>query len=45
MVLLGKLPGTGDHVDWQGWRFEVVDLDGTRLDKLLVSPCPAAASR
>jgi putative hemolysin len=45
MVLLGKLPGTGDHVDWEGWRFEVVDLDGTRLDKLLVSPCPAAASR
>ena len=45
MVLLGKLPGTGDHVDWQGWRFEVVDLDGTRLDKLLVSPCPAEASR
>jgi len=45
MVLLGKLPGTGDHVDWQGWRFEVVDLDGTRLDKLLVSPRPAAASR
>ena len=45
MVLIGKLPGTGDHVDWNGWRFEVVDLDGTRLDKLLVSPRPAAASR
>ena len=45
MVLIGKLPGTGDHVDWNGWRFEVVDLDGTRLDKLLVSPRPEAASR
>ncbi len=45
MVLIGRLPGTGDHVDWNGWRFEVVDLDGTRLDKLLVSPRPAAPSR
>ena len=45
-VLLGELPKTGDRVDWQGWRLEVVDLDGTRLDKLLVSPVPpAAASR
>jgi putative hemolysin len=36
MLLLGRLPGTGDSVDWEGWRFEVVDLDGKRVDKLLV---------
>ena len=36
MLLLGRLPGTGDSVEWQGWRFEVVDLDGKRVDKLLV---------
>jgi putative hemolysin len=36
MLLLGRLPGTGDSVDWDGWRFEVVDLDGKRVDKLLV---------
>jgi putative hemolysin len=36
MLLLGRLPTTGDTVDWDGWRFEVVDLDGKRVDKLLV---------
>ena len=36
MLLLGRLPSTGDSVDWEGWRFEVVDLDGKRVDKLLV---------
>jgi putative hemolysin len=36
MLLLGRLPTTGDAVDWDGWRFEVVDLDGKRVDKLLV---------
>jgi putative hemolysin len=39
-ALLGDLPTTGDHVDWHGWRFEVVDLDGRRVDKLLVSRLP-----
>jgi putative hemolysin len=37
MLLLGRLPKTTDAVDWQGWRFEVVDLDGKRVDKVLVS--------
>ncbi len=37
MLLLGRLPRTTDSVDWQGWRFEVVDLDGKRVDKVLVS--------
>ncbi|MBN8509073.1 MAG: HlyC/CorC family transporter [Burkholderiales bacterium] len=36
MLLLGRLPATADTVDWEGWRFEVVDLDGKRVDKLLV---------
>ncbi|HOW46241.1 MAG TPA: hemolysin family protein [Rubrivivax sp.] len=36
MLLLGRLPATADAVDWEGWRFEVVDLDGKRVDKLLV---------
>ncbi|MFU0506717.1 hemolysin family protein [Pseudaminobacter sp. NGMCC 1.201702] len=31
------LPTTGESVDVQGWRFEVVDLDGRRIDKILVS--------
>jgi putative hemolysin len=37
MLLLGRLPKTTDAVDWQGWRFEVVDLDGKRVDKVLVT--------
>lgn len=37
MLLLGRLPKTADAVTWQGWRFEVVDLDGKRVDKVLVS--------
>jgi len=31
------LPGEGEHFTEQGWKFEVVDLDGRRIDKLLVS--------
>ena len=37
MLLLGRLPQTADAVDWLGWRFEVVDLDGKRVDKVLVT--------
>ena len=34
---LGHLPQTGEAFAWQGIRFEVLDLDGARIDKLLVS--------
>ena len=37
MLLLGHLPRTTDVVEWDAWRFEVVDLDGKRVDKVLVS--------
>lgn len=37
MLLLGRLPGTADMVEWESWRFEVVDLDGKRVDKVLVT--------
>ena len=37
MLLLGRLPQTADVVEWAGWRFEVVDLDGKRVDKVLVN--------
>ena len=33
---LGRLPATGDWFSYDGWRFEVVDMDGRRIDKLLV---------
>jgi putative hemolysin len=36
-ILLPPAPsaGTGETVDAQGWRFEVVDLDGRRIDKVM----------
>ncbi len=37
MWLSGKVPRTGDTLDWQQWRFEVVDMDGNRIDKVLAS--------
>jgi putative hemolysin len=37
MLLLGRLPDAADSVEWEGWRFEVVDLDGKRVDKVLAS--------
>jgi putative hemolysin len=35
---LGVIPKPGDALDWGGWRFEVVDMDGNRIDRLLVAP-------
>ena len=32
----GRIPHVGEHLDWAGWRIEVVDLDGARIDKLLL---------
>ena len=32
----GRIPHSGESFDWENWRFEVVDLDGARIDKLLV---------
>ncbi len=37
MLLLGHLPCTAESVEWHGWRFEVVDLDGKRIDKVLAT--------
>jgi len=35
---LGYIPKTGEVLVWGGWRFEVVDMDGNRIDRLLVVP-------
>ncbi|QDH33507.1 HlyC/CorC family transporter [Porphyrobacter sp. YT40] len=37
LSVLKKLPQEGEYFTDQGWRFEVVDMDGRRIDKLLVS--------
>ncbi len=40
LLLLGRLPRTGDRVKWDDWTFEVVDMDGKRIDKVLASYSP-----
>lgn len=35
---LGTIPDAGESFEIEGWRFEVVDMDGRRVDKLLVTP-------
>jgi putative hemolysin len=39
---LQHLPATGERVEALGWRFEVVDLDGRRIDKVLATPLTTA---
>jgi putative hemolysin len=39
---LGRLPAVGETLSWKDLRIEVVDLDGNRIDKLLISPRPVA---
>ncbi|MDB6169650.1 MAG: hypothetical protein JWM88_2514 [Verrucomicrobia bacterium] len=39
----GRIPSAGEHFDWNGWRFEVVDMDRRRVDKVLVSKLAAPA--
>ena len=37
MAVSGRLPVTGEKIECAGWLFEVVDLDGRRIDKVLAS--------
>jgi putative hemolysin len=37
LSVLKQLPQEGETFETQGWRFEVIDMDGLRIDKLLVS--------
>lgn len=39
---IGRLPMTAQWIEWRGWRFEVVDMDGRRVDKVLITPTSAA---
>ncbi|MBD1804354.1 HlyC/CorC family transporter [Microcoleus sp. FACHB-SPT15] len=38
---LGRIPIATDHFEWRGMRFEVMDMDGNRVDKLLIMPIPS----
>lgn len=43
MLLLGRLPQITDRCEWEDWHFEIVDVDGKRIDKVLASPKPSSA--
>ena len=38
--LLGHIPATGEKLEWCGFSFEIVDMDGARIDKILVTHRP-----
>ncbi|MDB5801529.1 MAG: tlyC [Rhodocyclales bacterium] len=35
MLMLGRIPHTADKATWEDWSFEIVDMDGKRIDKVL----------
>ncbi|MEJ7928859.1 hemolysin family protein [Ramlibacter sp. AN1015] len=37
MLLSGRLPKLADYAEWEGWRFEIVDMDGRTIDKVLAT--------
>lgn len=39
-----RVPAAGDHFEWGGLRFEVVDMDGLRIDKVLIAPLSATVT-
>jgi putative hemolysin len=44
MARLGRVPSTGDRFEWHDLRFEVIDMDGHRVDKVLVTPTKPPAN-
>lgn len=44
MAMLGRIPRAGDAFDWDRWRIEVMDMDGRRVDKVLMSHAQEAQS-
>ena len=40
---LGRIPNAADHFEWDGMRFEVMDMDGNRVDKVLVVPAQTSS--
>lgn len=44
MTHFGRIPRAGDYFDHAGWRFEVVDMDRHRVDKMLVAKSPVASA-
>jgi putative hemolysin len=43
LSVLTHLPEIGEQFDYDGWCFEIVDMDGKKIDKLLASPATEPA--
>lgn len=37
VLMMGNVPTSGDYFEWNAMRFEIADMDGNRVDKILVS--------
>jgi putative hemolysin len=44
LLLRGAVPREGDSVTWAGWKFEVIDMDGNAIDKILAIRINASAT-
>jgi putative hemolysin len=44
MLLTGRLPSVADRLVWESWSFEIVDMDGRTIDKVLATPIPAESA-
>jgi len=42
---MGRIPSVSEYFEWNGLRFEVVDMDGKRIDKILVAPLLSETER
>ncbi len=42
LTLAGRIPAEGDRITWENHVFEVVDMDGRRIDKVIVEPTAGA---
>lgn len=45
LMQMGRIPSVGNHFEWGGLRFEVVDMDRNRVDKVLVMPARRATKK
>ena len=37
LFAMGRLPALGERFDYEGWQFEIIDLDGRGIDKILAT--------
>ena len=37
LTMLGRIPSAAERFEWQGFLFEIMDMDGHRIDKVLIS--------